>query len=402
MTRTFPDWAYLIDGSGRHWYHLAKGTKISGDGGEGERVPQKAVFAIPSRDLISHPHWVSSKDDTIISQIVAVETEKIGLRLTPGPGRISDWKPVQYNGTRTLVQSVAIPWEFETEDTKGTEFTDFVPQYSLYAPETDAVALWKEDNDWVAGYARGNEWAHIQPLGKLSAEEIAGEIQLTLMELSAKEIIGETKEVVVWGGYDVALHQTLQEQTGFEVRFEALPAPNTSTSAAWEFEPHEVSHAKIQKARQKRGAWIGVAALFAVLLITAAAFFHLWTLQKTNASLAGRIAANRPAADIIEDAMSHWDALSPAIEPRRSPVELFHQISNLLPPKGFRITSFEVQDHRIISVTGEASNMGTALKFKGDLEQNNALSDYEWEERQPRQKGDLIEFNAIGKYRFAE
>ncbi|MDF1824039.1 MAG: hypothetical protein P1U68_05330 [Verrucomicrobiales bacterium] len=402
MTQTFPDWAYLSDESGRHWYHLSKGTKLPRDGDGKERPPQKALFAIPSRDLISHPHWVSSKDDAIIAQVVAVETEKLGMRLTPGPGRISDWKPVKYNGTRTLVQSVAIPWDFETGETKATEFIDFIPQYSLYPPPADTVALWKEDGEWIAGYANGNRWAHIQALGELSAGEIASEIKLTLIELSAKEIIDETREVVVWGGYDVALHQSLQEQTGFEVRFEPKPLATTTASEGWNFEPHEVSRARIHQSRKKRGAWIGVAVLFAVFLIAAAAVFHLWTLQKTNENLRRRIADNRPAAEVIEKAMTHWDTLSPAIEPRRSPLELFHQISRLLPPKGFRVTSYEVQDHRIISLTGEASNMGTALKFKGDLEENSALSDYEWEERQPRQKGDLIEFNAIGKYRFAE
>lgn len=400
MTRTFPDWAYLIDESGRHWYHLGKGTALAA-GSEGkERPPQKALYAIPSRDLISRPHWVSSKEETLIARVVAVENEKLGVKLSAGPGRITDWRPVEYNGTRTLVQSVAMPWHFELPPGRTTEFTDFVPHYSLFPPEPNAVMLWQEEGEWVAGYARERRWVHVQLLGSLSAPDVAAEIQLTLMELSARGILEKTTEAVVWGNYDLALHQSLQENAGLEVRFEARPAPRTDDSAAWKLEPHEVSRAKQNRARQKRTGWIALFATVFLLLLVGAGYFHLWTLQQSNERLRGKIAANRAAADLIAEAMNHWESLSPVIEPRRAPVEIFHQISTLLPPKGFRLTRFEIQDYRIISLSGEASNMGTALKFKGDLENSEGLADFAWEESQPRQKGDLIEYNVTGTYLF--
>ena len=65
MTRSYPEWAYLIDESGRYWYHLKNGTRIVVDGTEEARPPQRAIYGIPTNDLVSHPHWISSKDEEI-------------------------------------------------------------------------------------------------------------------------------------------------------------------------------------------------------------------------------------------------------------------------------------------------------------------------------------------------
>ncbi len=77
--------------------------------GRSARPPGKSVFAIATNDLVSIPQWVSSKDAGIISQVVAMEVAKLGFQRNGGPGKVSDWKPVELNGTRTLVQSVTTP-----------------------------------------------------------------------------------------------------------------------------------------------------------------------------------------------------------------------------------------------------------------------------------------------------
>lgn len=403
MIPNLPEWAYLVDETGRYWYHLGNGERQNAPDVGTAKAPGKTMFGIATNDLISMPQWISSKDPEIISQVVAMETAKLGVNRSLGPGKVSDWKAVEHNGTRTLVQSVSTPWKFEELDhsPSRSEFVDFYPQYALFTPPGNSAVLWKEGPNWVVGYSRGNHWVHVQTLGGDEIRDtLSGEINLTLIELSAKGLLEETARVVVWSAYDPDLHRSLQDETGLIVDFEARPAPSPTQAPAWDFEPHEVTRTRLGEARHRQAMWMTVLALVVVAVIISAAYFHLWKLEHSNTALLSRIESNREGAAIIESAMERWQELSPAIDPRRSPVELFHQISLLLPEKGLRITTFEIQDSHSILIRAEGATMANALQIKGAFENAESLADYEWEIPPPRTKDDITEIFATGTYRY--
>tara|TARA_R110002096_G_scaffold116864_5_gene253321 strand:- start:6315 stop:7535 length:1221 start_codon:yes stop_codon:yes gene_type:complete len=401
MTRSYPEWVYLVNESGRHWHHLAEDSKQPSSGAE-FRVPTRAVFGIRTNDLISIPQWISSKDSEIISEVISMETERLGIRESDGPGKTSDWKEIELNGSRTLIQSVSIPWAFSDLSEQETQFTDFVPQYSFYAAPDKAVVLWQEDTDWVAGYTRGKKWAHVQTLAKSSSPEtLATELQLTLLELSARGIIDQVNRIVVWTPYDGALHEDLQNGMGLDVAFEDRPLPSTKNLPNWALEPHSISESRIAVSKQKKGTLLAVTGVLILALLVLAAIAHLWLLAQSNDQLRQKISKNRQTADRIESTVDRWHALGPAISPVRSPLDLFHQVSILLPEKGFRLTSFEIQNNRIIIIRGEGATMANALKIKGALENAPGLGEYLWEIPPPTTKGGLTNIVATGTYRFA-
>ncbi len=403
MTRNLPEWAYLVDETGRYWHHLGSGARHSAEGEGFARPPGKSLFAIATNDLVSMPQWVSSKDSAIIGEVVEAEIARLGIQRRGGPGRVSDWKPVELNGSRTLVQSLATPWALEefVGSPAPSEFVGFLPHYALYPPPPDSAVLWKEGPNWVAGYSRGDRWIHVQTLGGEEMRPLlAGEIRLTLIELAAKGLLDGASRVVVWAPYDLDLHRSLQEETGLPVAFEARPAPAPESAPAWSFEPHEVARARLGRIRRRRGLLVVVVALLALALLAASAAFHLWRLETSNERLRANIEANREDAEVIESAMARWQTFGPAIEPRRSPVELFHLVSSLLPEKGLRLTSFEVRDDKIIEVRAEGAAMANAIQIKGAFEKDEALSDYAWVIPPPRAKGDFTEVFATGTYRF--
>lgn len=403
MTRNFPDWAYLVDEKGRFWYHLGDGTRLPVDGENGVRAPGKCLFAIATNDLVSIPQWVSSKDPAIISQVIEVEISKLGFQRNGGPGKVTDWKPVEINGTRTLVQSVATPWRIEDLENSPSrsEFVDFFPQYALYSPPEDSAVLWKEGDVWVAGYSRGKRWVHVQTLG---GDEmlplLAGEINLTLIELAAKGLLVSASRVVAWAPYELSLHRSLQEETGLPVTFESRPIPSPQSALPWDFEPHEITRERLDKIRRRRAVALAFLALFVVLALAATAVLHLWQLGNANERLRSRIESNRSAAEKIDSAINRWRTLEPAIDPSRSPVEIFHQVALLLPEKGLRLTSFEIRDSRVIEIRAEGATMTNALQIKGAFEKSPELSKYAWEVPQPRAKDDITEIFATGTYRF--
>lgn len=404
MNRTLPEWAFLSDETGRYWYNLENGSRQPVEEGKGLRPPGRSLFAIATNDLVSIPQWVSSKDSTIINEVVEAEIAKLGIHRHAGPGKVSDWKPVELNGSRTLVQSVATPWILEElARTQGPgEFVEFFPLYALFPPPADAAVLWREGSNWVAGYSRGGHWVHVQTLGGDEMRPLlAGEINLTLIELSAKGLLEGAGRLVVWAPYDVELHQSLQSETGLPVAFENRPAPAPAKAPAWHFEPHEISRARLARQRRRRAVWFTVAGFFLLALLVAAAGVHLWQMTRANEALAVRIEAGRPDADRIQSAMDRWDTLAPAIDPVRFPIEIFHRISLLLPEEGLRLTTFEVRDTRVIEFRAESSTMAIALDFKGKVENDPTLSDYVWQIPPPKQKDDVIEIYATATYRFS-
>lgn len=403
MTRNHAEWAYLVDETGRYWYHLGNGVRQSAEEGGASRPPGKSLYAIATHDLVSIPQWVSSKEPSVIEEVVEAEISKLGIQRPQGPGKVSDWKPVELNGTRTLIQSLTTPWALEefAGSTPPSDFVGFYPHYALFPAPAHAAVLWKEGNQWVAGYSRGQRWIHVQTLGGEETRPLlAGEIQLTLLELSAKGLIDEVDRLVVWAPYEVELHRSLQEETGLNVVFEPRPAPAPESAPPWHFEPHEVTRARLGRVRRRRALLVGVALGMILVVLAAAAAVHLWHLETSNERLLARIEANREDADKIELAQARWQTLSPAIDPRRSPVELFHLVSSLLPEKGLRLTSFEVRDDKVIEVRAEGASMANAIQIKGAFEKDESLADYVWVIPPPRAKGDVTEVFATGTYRF--
>jgi len=399
MTRARPDWAYVSDDTGRHWYHLTNGQKKPNED-KSFRPPSRALFAIPSQDVVSIPQWVSSKDSAIINEVVALETERLGIRPNEGPGIASEWKTVELNGSRTLVQSVSIPWSLPELESMDDVFAKFVPQYALYAPPANAIVLWTEEENWIAGYSRGERWVHVHALGNGSAGAITSEVQLTLLELSAKGILDSLEEIVVWGEFDVNLYQALDEGTGRKISFVPRPAPVGPTQD-WNLLPHSVSESRESEAKKKRSTLIASIGILALAMIVGAAFLHLRVLEQSNDQLRSQIRNNRLAADAIQLSIDKWYALAPAVDPKRSPLDIFHEVSVLLPEKGFRLTSFEMQNSNTVIVRGEGATMANALKIKGAIEEAPGLTDYLWEIPPPTSKGGLVELIATGTYQFS-
>ncbi len=374
----------------------------SRNGSEVDRAPKRAAYTISSRDIVSRPQWVNSIDAEVIDQVVLLENEKQGVPLPPGPGRLLTWRAVDLDGTRTLVQSLTIPWEMEK--TRATEFSGFVPWFAFFGPPPDSAVLWKEGSQLIAGFSRGDRWVHVVSLGdEKDPNAIAAEIDLTLRELGGRGLIDGVQNVVVWDEMEASTLGRIEQVTGLDVIPGIRPEPKPpAEKRVWGFEPHSVSQRKIEKRRRQRMVLALIGAVCVLVAVGAVAFSHLQSLEAGNRMLEQRISANREAADRVEVAMDRWQQLGPVVDPARSPVELFYRVSLLVPEKGFRLTSFEVLDLSTIVVRGEASTMSNALQVKGRIEEAEMLSDYVWEIPPPKSKGELTEFFAIGRYRYID
>lgn len=395
MARSHPEWALLCNERGYHWYSLAKKSPAKGN-----VRPKQAIYAIPSKDLVSVPKWVNTRDPEIIEQVISVETEKMGIPNPEGPGRLRDWKPVQSNDSQSLIHIVCMPWSPDSVSRSDTRF-DFVPQFALYQPPPGGAVLWKEGDEWIAGFSRDARWLHVQSMG--TDEELQflpTEFSLTLCELRARQLLGPVDRIVTWDDMELTARKKLEDQTGLRVETVPPPFPAPPRKERWSLQPHEVAGDIIRKARNRRVSLFVFLGIVLLLAVAALGYVQLRAIENGNQMLADRIASNQQLADVVEGTMDRWHALEPSIDPNRSTVELFFRVSSLLPPKGFRLTHFEVLEFRTIVIRGEASSMSHALKMKGLLEGAELLRDYNWEIPPPIQKNKLTEFTATGTYLF--
>jgi len=391
MKRENPNWAYVDDGEEGSWLHIPSGEQTRGSTPVPKSAPSDCVLAIASHDLVSIPKWVNSRDTQIIDQIVAGEVEDLGIAGIAGPGKLYGWKPVATREQQTLIQIVVIPWPLAPLDRVRKLVVDYIPFFSLRPPPDNGICLWREGNKWIAGYSRLGEWIHVHSLGETGKEgSFPQEIALTVRELAAGDYITEPQCFHSWAELPGELAASLALYPDNPVERQGLPPVTLSENCSWEILPHETARARTRK--QNQGKWLGVISLFVLLLAGLAiwAWIDLHWRGDQNQALAARIADNRERADEIEETIERWDALTPAITPDRTAVELFHEVSVLLPEKGFRLTSFEYLDTRTIILRGEAASVAEALRMQSALKNSQQLADYEWEiPTPPNPKGNM-------------
>jgi hypothetical protein len=167
---------------------------------------------------------------------------------------------------------------------------------------------------------------------------------------------------------------TLKEALAVRVRVEAKPAPRIPKHHA-DLLPPEAGRLREDRKRRKRMAGWAAMACLAYLV-----FFGAWTgmLYLREAKL-NRSSARQellaPQVQAVRDAQMRWYALEAATNPDQYPVEIFHQVVSVLPDDGVRLTNFSLDE--------EARTVGHAVKFKSDLEGNQALRQYSWTIQQP-------------------
>ena len=381
------------------WWTPSDRERGSGIRSERDVSPSKALYAIPTRDLVSLPLWIHSEDSSLISQVVTMELEKRGLESGEG---LASWKSVATTRDRSLIQLVAIPWEFERAADRRPEWTAFLPQFSLFPAPESAAVFWREENRWTVGFTRGRRWLHAENLGgEDTPDRIAREAALVNLSLAIRDVVDRPALAIVWDEWDPDLHRALSKAFGIEVLFEERPRPAPELTESWALAPVAFRKGRRSVASRRRG-W-GVAALLAIFLVLVAAvvLFRLERLRQGNERLVRQIESHRADASRIESTVERWQALGPAIDPRRSSIDILHRLAELVPAEGVRIESFELRDESRVLFRAEASSVSRALQLKGAIENSGNLAEFRWEIPPPRETGGTVELSGEGFHRFA-
>lgn len=292
-------WQRLPGPASWEWWSRPGGAPEPVASEEGPRGQAPAVYGFAARDCESVPVWVSSAEPEIIAQFLAVEMERLGVRLPAGSGRHLGWHTVTSDGPRRLIQAIVVPEALDPDAAKSgaTNWTAFRPSPLFFKPPARAITLWKENGHWIAGFENHEQWVHFQPLGPSElGEDLLRDVECLHLELDGRRIIGPVDSLVIWTDGEpvwAAFRDLTHEILGLPVRVAPKPPPNPALADddAWDFEPATV--ALERERRETAGRWFRVASIAAVLyiLLIGAGVVSL-TLQRKKTPLS---AANSPS-----------------------------------------------------------------------------------------------------------
>ncbi len=151
-----------------------------------------------------------------------------------------------------------------------------------------------------------------------------------------------------------------------------LPEPDSNLlPATWQSERAEITRRERLKTRLVVAA---IGYLFAVV----AAFAWLMWMRAEARKLGARVRAEQPQIESIRGSLARWNALAPAIDPSRYPVEILNQLEKCRPNEKLRFTLFDLTKQQF-QLEIEAPSANVAIEFGEKLKANPGLKAFTFE-----------------------
>jgi hypothetical protein len=340
-------------------------------------------FGIEAIALDSAPFWGKVMPDSqgSLESTASLRWEALGVA-TEGEGQSwAHWTVSEEEG-QTLVGTVAL-----AADAPQAEWAEHAPatfeiSAQLYPIPNSELAVWKELERYVVAFHRGDHLLHSAVLS--SRELDAGaveELRGLIMSLEVSGLLPKLKGVRVWAEAGPEFVALVKSELGLKAKLENKPAPRLPEEASGLLPPVVAQLRVERKRRAQQTQLLVLAAMVYVGFFAAWSGWLFWKDHQVNQSVVA-LNAKQPEVDAVREAQLRWSALEAATDPDTYPAEVFHQVVSLLPDEGIRLKEFSIDTDKLV-IGGEASTVNHALKFKADLEANEALNRFAWVFPQP-------------------
>jgi hypothetical protein len=340
--------------------------------------PVKAITALPMR--------VSSDDAALFPDLAALHAERLGLRLDPMAGQLTDLFVIAREPENTALFSVLlrVPGDGDMPP-RGPKSFDISPR--AYPLTDGTLAIWKELGRWVFSLSHQGNLAYCQATSVMSAspdENLAREIRLALMQLSMQGLEIEPSRVVLWTNLEGINIAALTSTFGPSVEVSPRPAPVLPDPLS-KLLPADVRAAR-RAALRRQNIILGVAAV-ALLYVGIISWFGygLWKDTAETKKLNQQVQAAAPDVAAYSLHIEKWDELANAIELNNAPVEILSRIASCIPPaSGLRLKTADISATDI-KFSGEAPQFPTVKTFSLNLLKSQDLSRFKWDTPEPTQ-----------------
>jgi hypothetical protein len=335
---------------------------------EVSRLKRADWVGLPQRMVTSLPTRFPAMDGARRDAAAQLELEGLGLTgLDEGDFQVVTHDDEQQRDQRAIiaVQTTQVPVPPEA----GLE-SKFAPSVAFRSLAANNVNLWQEQGQWCMGIAdeKGHP-LHAQALTSRHVDgDAAAEIRCVLSALDLLGLTPEIREVVVEVPPSDVPRTVVTEEFRAELPFpvvEQPPLPPRLPKEDWRLTPDVITERRKQQRQRQTMLLAGVGALLVLVALLGAFSARLWTRERAIAAETARLDGLEPELATIRDAQQRWLVIESALTPDKAPAEIFHQIVQMLPEKGIRISNFQIEGSNVI-LSGEAQDPS----LEGLLRQN--------------------------------
>ncbi|MDB6072856.1 MAG: hypothetical protein JWO89_496 [Verrucomicrobiaceae bacterium] len=338
-------------------------------------------FALPMRSVISVPMHFPAMAPDKREAAALLELEGLGLaNLDPSDFQVQVRdEELREQRAWTVVQTPVIPPAMLQGGMDG----QYAPSVSFHTLKHGEARLWQESGRLVMAVPdEKNEPVHAQALSAYEADEdAAAEMRCILAALDLGGISPVVNEVVIEQAAESAAHPEaltpFADALGLPVATEP-PTPPHLPAERWRMLPQTIVHRRMQRKQQQTMMLAGAGFVLVLVALLGTFALRLVSRERGLAAETARLNALEPELQSIRDAQTQWATLESAVTPDQYAVEVFHQVANLLPEKGVRLTTFDIKEGHII-IGGEASNQALAGALREDLKRVPAFAGLQWD-----------------------
>ncbi|MES2307455.1 MAG: hypothetical protein V4507_01215, partial [Verrucomicrobiota bacterium] len=266
---------------------------------------------------------------------------------------------------------------------KNPSFQVFESSHRLFPFPPQSITLWKELGRWCFAFVRDSQVVFTQSLS--GADLTAASIQIisnTWLQLESEHALGNLLHLICWSAPSAQASALLEKHLSLHPQIQPKPSPLFPKNS-FSLTPSDLHLKQIEGKKKKRLILLSLLFLIAYGSTVGSYVWDFLKKQKELNQLEKEVAQVRPLYQQIRKTSFDWDALQPALNPDRYPLELMMQCVSLLPKENARLTLFSQNQNKII-LQGEAKSAEIALKFTTDLKNHPPFKSFKWETPPPK------------------
>lgn len=337
-------------------------------------------FALPMRSVISVPMHFPAMAPDKREAAAMLELESLGLsNLDSSDFQVQVRDPdLREQRAWTVVQTPVIPPVMLQSGIDG----QYAPSVSFHTLKHGEARLWHESGRLVMAVPdEKDEPVHAQAISAYEVDEdAAAELRCILAALDLGGMSPMVNEVVIEQEAGAAPPETFTpfaDALGIPVATQAPLAPHLPVES-WRMLPQTIVQKRVMRKQQQTMMLAGAGFVLVLVALLGTFALRLVSRERGLAAETARLNALEPELQSIRGAQAQWTALESAVTPDQYAVEIFHQVANLLPEKGVRLTTFDIKEGHII-IGGEAINPALSGALREDLKRVPAFAGLQWD-----------------------
>ncbi|MDX2080797.1 MAG: PilN domain-containing protein [Terrimicrobiaceae bacterium] len=343
---------------------------------------QHLLVALPARDVLSVPIWISSEADPAEMAELELSSRHL-LRRNAAPHAL----PLESKDGRSLVLAIAT-----ADDALAAPYFAPARQFDIAArlwdPGSADLLVWRELGELCFAFVRSGKCVFFSGSGEPTpGPAFCGAVSRTALRLKAEGVLDRMPVALrLIGAFTDDEKSALAGGLRVQIDHSAeIPPPRLPESAIDAAPPAAMAEATRRTTRKRLFA-VGLAGGAVYLAAVALLAGSLAWQNLQLAGLRNAAAQDAPKAESARQDVAEWREFRQAFDPGTFALDQLAAVAQALPGEQVRLTQFSLDNGRLL-VTGEAADVSQAYAFFERVKASPDLQDYDWTNRQPQLAG---------------